>query len=132
MRMTGNKPLNGAESESAEPGQPVAVDRAEFARQFQDCRPHLVKLCERILQESDGARDAVNEAYVRAYQNRGSFDGANFPGWLSRIAQRICIDRLRREARGLPLEEGIEPASPDNEVRILTALQIRSILATLP
>ena len=132
MKITDDKWLGRAESGSAESERPAAVEQEHFAELFQDCRPQLVKLCERILRESDAARDAVSETYVRAYQSRANFDGANFPGWLSRIAQRICIDRIRRRLHVQALEKGFEPASTTSEVRILTALQVRSILAKLP
>jgi RNA polymerase sigma-70 factor (ECF subfamily) len=108
------------------------ADQERFARQFEDCRPQLLKLCQRILGQSDGARDAVSETYVHAYRHWADFDGANFPGWLSRIAQRVCVDRLRREAPGLRVDAGTEPASADPEGRIVNAIQIRSILAKLP
>ena len=56
--------------------------------------------------------------------------GVYLPGWLSKIARHVCIDWIRREARVLGIES--EQASTDSEVRILTALQIRSVLKKLP
>lgn len=84
------------------------------------------------MSEPDEAQDAVNETYLRAYGNLAQFEPGNFPGWLSRIAKRICLDRLRREFPVQRLDTETEPGSTDSEVRILNAIQIRSILAKLP
>jgi RNA polymerase sigma-70 factor (ECF subfamily) len=129
MRMTGHG--RQADAGSAEFGD-VAYDQEQFARAFEDCRPHLLTACRRILGEPDGAQDAVNETYLRAYRNLAQFEPGNFPGWLSRIAKRICLDRMRRESPLQCLDAETEPGSTDSEVRILNAIQIRSILATLP
>ncbi len=131
MEMAGHEWRAEADSGSAEFGS-IGGDQERFARVFQDCRPHLLRLCQRILGERDAALDAVSETYLRAYRSRADFDGRNLPGWLYRIAQHICIDQLRRAFPDERLDRGIEPASTDTEVRILNAIQIRSILAKLP
>ena len=48
-----------------------------------------------------------------------------------RIARHVCIDQLRRDLPFQRLDPRIEQVSTDSEVRILNALQIRSILAGL-
>jgi len=113
-------------------GGPARDDQECFARRFEDCRPLLAKLCQRILSEPEAARDAVGDTYLRAFGNRANFDGRNFPGWLSRIAKHICLDRLRREFLEQRVYVEIELVSSDSEVRMLTAMQIRSILANVP
>ena len=110
----------------------AAGDHEEFARLFESWRPHLLRVCGGILRRVDNAPDAVQETYLRAFRHRSGFDGDNLPGWLSKIARHVCIDWIRREAISGVLGVGIEQASTNNEVRILTALQIRSILKELP
>ena len=130
MNMTGDERREKAGCEQVE--LLAAEDQETFAERFVACWPHLLKLCQRMLGESDGARDAVSETYLRSLRGRVGFDGNNFQGWLSRIAQHVCIDRRRNEFVRQGLATGIEPAVPDSEVRILNALQVRSILAGLP
>ena len=77
----------------------VSDDQQRFAGLFEDCRPHLLKVCRRILGQPEGASDAVSETYLRAYRKRADFDGRNFPGWLSRIARHICVDWMERVNR---------------------------------
>jgi RNA polymerase sigma-70 factor (ECF subfamily) len=132
MGMTGHNWREKSDAGTVEVVENPADDQKGFADQFEGCRSHLLKLCRRILGESEGARDAVNDTYLRAYQSRAGFDGGNFVGWLVRIAQHICIDRIRKEPPVQSIDAGIEPASMDSEIRILTAIQIRAILKKLP
>jgi|SRR4051812_9754869 RNA polymerase sigma factor (sigma-70 family) len=132
MNMTGDEPREKADSERADLELLAAKEQETFAGRFVECWPHLLRLCRRILGESDAARDAVSETYLRAFRGRVGFDGNNFPGWLSRIAQHVCIDRRRYEFVRQGLDTEIDRAVADSEVRILNALEIRSILAGLP
>jgi len=109
-----------------------ADDEEQLARGFEDCRPHLMKLCRRILGQADGTEDAVHDTYLRAFGNWSRFDGVNLPGWLSRIAQHICIDQIRARLPVRPLDEGDEPVTAGEEMRRVTAIQIRTILGKLP
>jgi len=131
MGMSGRDvPLEAA----CQPAESVlpADDGGQFARGFEDCRPHLMRLCRRILGRADGTEDAVHDTYLRAYGSWSRFDGVNLPGWLSRIAQHVCIDQIRAGFPIRPLDDGVEPVTVDDEMRRVTAMQIRTILGKLP
>jgi RNA polymerase sigma-70 factor (ECF subfamily) len=50
-----------------------------------------------LLHDREDARDACQEAFLRAYRALHTFDGqAQFNTWLHRILVNLCIDRLRR------------------------------------
>jgi RNA polymerase sigma-70 factor (ECF subfamily) len=50
-----------------------------------------------ILHDPEDARDACQDAFMRAYRALDRFDGsAQFSTWLHRIVVNVCIDRLRR------------------------------------
>lgn len=86
---------------------------------------HLARIIERVVRtdgrrvlatlirltgDFDAAEDALQEAYARAltaWRDEGIPD--NPAAWLSTVARRIAIDRMRRE-RSVPLEES--PALP--------------------
>jgi RNA polymerase sigma-70 factor (ECF subfamily) len=45
----------------------------------------------------ESAMDLTQEAFLRAYQNLGSFRGeAKFSTWLRRIVTNVCLDHLRK------------------------------------
>jgi len=57
----------------------------------------LVRLCQRLLQDPEEARDAAQEVFLKAYRKAGSWkpQGQVYT-WLYRIAVNHCLNRLRR------------------------------------
>lgn len=49
----------------------------------------------RVMGNPDGAADATQDAFVKAYKALGSFRGENFKAWLLRIVTNTCYDHLR-------------------------------------
>lgn len=70
-------------------------------------------ICYRMMGNAEDARDAAQEAFTRAWAERGRFDAARpFKPWLCRIAVNICLNELRRSRRSdVALDEIREPAS---------------------
>jgi RNA polymerase sigma-70 factor, ECF subfamily len=53
-----------------------------------------------MMRDPEQARDAVQDAFVKAYEHLGDFQGdSSFYTWLYRIAMNLCIDRARRVKR---------------------------------
>jgi RNA polymerase sigma-70 factor (ECF subfamily) len=114
-----------------EPCQEEAVsDRDLIARLAQGDREALAPLVERhyqrlyrialsYLRNPDDALDAVQETFVKTFQNASRWDGSVEAGpWLSRVAINQSIDRWRRNRRRQatfsPLVEGAgETPSPE-------------------
>jgi RNA polymerase sigma-70 factor (ECF subfamily) len=60
-----------------------------------------------ILRNEAEAEDAMQSAWLHAYQHLGEFAGAAaFSTWLVRIAANEALGRLRRRARVVPVEDG--------------------------
>jgi RNA polymerase sigma-70 factor (ECF subfamily) len=88
----------------------------------------LYRIALAYLRQPDDALDAVQETFVKAFQNAASWDGASEAGpWLTRIAVNHSIDRYRRGKRRAlaeaPLPETdhdprltLEAASPEQRV----------------
>lgn len=53
----------------------------------------------RMLNDAEGAADAVQDAFFQAYRALAQFRGGSFKSWLLRIASNICYDRLRTRSR---------------------------------
>jgi RNA polymerase sigma-70 factor (ECF subfamily) len=69
---------------------------------FEQHRRELHVHCYRMLASYDDAEDAVQEAYLRAWQARDTFAGEHVRAWLYRIATNVCIDRTRSRGRRAP------------------------------
>lgn len=60
----------------------------------------LYRAARSILQNDADAEDAVQEAYMRAYQSFHQFHGdARLGTWLTRIVINECLERLRKQKR---------------------------------
>lgn len=80
------------------------------------------RLALRILRNEESARDAVQEAFVKAYTSLGRFEErSSFFTWLYRLVTNQCIDMRRREhgerrvewREGDVLEEAELPLAPE-------------------
>lgn len=115
---------------------------------FERHREAAYRVAWRILSHAEDALDAVQDAFVRAFENLGGFDGrSSFRTWLLRIVANRAIDvRRARRVRvvqsldaGRAGESGTEvavaaesgnPAAPVEEAEL--AERIRQAVASLP
>lgn len=99
------KPIADTEAmliDTAQRGDPDAFNL--LVLKYQDL---LYRISLRILQDECGAEDAVQNAFVQAFQNIRSFRGGSFKSWLARVAVNASYDELRRTKRhdSIPLEQ---------------------------
>jgi RNA polymerase sigma-70 factor (ECF subfamily) len=89
-----------------------------LAGRFEDNRPHLRAVAQRILGSEHEADDAVQEAWVRLSRT-DTTDVSNLTGWLTTVVSRVCLDMLRsRTARHedlAELPETVVADTPDPE-----------------
>ena len=84
---------------------------AEFEQLVHSSQDRALVVARSYLDDWDEARDAVQEAFVKAYRNRNRFRGeARADTWFFRILANHCRDRLRRRKvrRWLRLESPAE------------------------
>jgi len=82
-------------------------DMNTFGVLFQRHSSRLRKRLERMLKNSEDARDAVQEAFLKAFVHLNAFEGkAEFSTWLMRIAINSALMELRKKRRRqlVPLE----------------------------
>lgn len=67
---------------------------------YKDYYVRVFGLCRRLLNSSELAEDAAQEAFMRAYKSFGKFDSEQpFWQWIASIANNHCIDLLRQKSR---------------------------------
>lgn len=82
--------------EAARTGDSTAFDR--LVRKYQD---YLYRLMVRACHHPQDAEEVASEAFARAYERLGQFEGrSSFVSWLGRIARNLCF--RRRERAELP------------------------------
>ena len=78
----------------------------------------LLRLCYAYLKDEEAAKDAVQETFIKAYQNLDSFrESASEKTWLIRIAINTCKDYrksnwFRHVDRSVSLDRLPEPIAP--------------------
>ncbi|MGN7859776.1 sigma-70 family RNA polymerase sigma factor [Microbacterium sp. 22303] len=82
------------------------TDENSLVERFEEHRPRLRRLAQRMLGSTAEADDIVQEVWLRA-SAAGADDVKNFGGWLTTIASRACLNVLRsRASRGeIPLDD---------------------------
>ncbi len=90
-----------------------------LAKRFQEQRPRLKSVAQRMLGSSAEAEDAVQEAWLRLSRaDSSSID--NLGAWLTTVVARVSLDQLRRrKVRGEEEqldEEALVPAALENAV----------------
>lgn len=105
----------------------------------------LYSTARRLTRNPSEAEDLVQDTYVKAFRNRGSFrPGTNLRAWLFTILHNTFLNDIRRR-KGSPVEVDEEsaaraverqpapgPSVEDSLVARATAAEVEAALATLP
>jgi RNA polymerase sigma factor (sigma-70 family) len=84
------------------------MTEAEVAKLYARHGYTVFRRCLVYLGETEDAQAAVQEVFLRALKGTAAIRGeADRRTWLCRIADQLCVDRLRRERRN--------PASPERD-----------------
>lgn len=87
-------------------------------------RSRLLGIATRVLADSAGAEDVVQQAWLRLHSTETEID--NLPAWLTTTTVRLCLDRLR-ERRPIPAAEVELPGTapdPGDEVELADAVGV--------
>src|SRR5918999_24723 len=72
----------------------------DFSAAVHEHRRELHVHCYRMLGSFDDAEEVLQEALLRAWTHRDSFEpGSNLRAWLYRIATNACLDLIRQRQR---------------------------------
>jgi RNA polymerase sigma-70 factor (ECF subfamily) len=113
----------------------TAIDRAEvFQRVAETHIQDAYRLAGAILGDPAEARDAVHDAFIRAWQRWPSLgDRTNVKPWFRRIIVNECRDRLRRSSRRRTTALDTQPEfrAPDAAQQLLDRLVVEASLPQL-
>lgn len=86
-----------------------AGDRDAFEELVRRHHPRIVRLAAALLSDPEEARDAAQDAFLKAYRFLEKFnEDASFGTWLYRIASNHCLDRLRARRPNQSWDELVE------------------------
>jgi RNA polymerase sigma-70 factor (ECF subfamily) len=107
--------------------QPIGRSRSDFEAFYADRSDEVYRTLAVTLRDWDLAREATDEAMVRAYSRWGRVSRLDNPsGWVYRVAYNWALDRLRRNTP--PLEDvggSVEDPLPRPEIsKALDALPV--------
>lgn len=75
----------------------AAGDAESFGVLVERHQTRLLRLCERMLQDREAARDAAQEVFLKVFRKAASFKPrGKVSTWIYRIAVNHCLNRLRR------------------------------------
>ena len=91
----------------------------------------------RTIREVEEAKDAAQEAWIKAYRALASFrPGAKFATWIFTICYRVCCDRLAKRKRFTgdePLDFADPAAGPEGTYEAAEdAARLRAAIGALP
>jgi len=113
-----------------------AGDPDAFGELFRRHRDRMWALALRTTHDPEVAADAVQEAFLAAFRNAGSFRGDSaVTTWLHRIVVNSCLDRLRRMKPVVPLPDAdlsLMADAHDHHHSVDIRLDVRAALAQLP
>lgn len=96
-------------------------------------QPYMQKVAEKLLGDADNAEDAVQEAVIGLWKQRGSLKTIDLKSLCSTVVKRRCIDMLRKQRPEVPIDESlmlVEPSIDEySEERYLMA---RTMVDRLP
>lgn len=82
---------------------------SRFQRWVADYQDQAWTLARYLLKDPAEAEDAVQEAFVKLWQNQDKIDPLKIKPWLMKVTRNGCLDRLRKRRPTEELEDWHQP-----------------------
>lgn len=91
-------------------------DHAAFRVLVERYQGRAYRLALRVLRDEESARDAVQEAFLKAYRSLDRFQGrSSFYTWFYRLVLNLCLDMRRRDRSDRHVEWAEELMHPPDQ-----------------
>lgn len=101
-----------------------AGDRRAFSELVRRHQSSVYRVCYRVLGDREDARDATQEAFVRAFRRLDSFEGRSaFRTWMLRVAMNVSLNE-RAKRKELPSQDMLPDPLPDPEAEVIASEQV--------
>jgi len=91
-------------------------DHAAFRVLVERYQGRAYRLAFRVLRDEESARDAVQEAFLKAYRSLDRFQGrSSFYTWFYRLVVNLCLDMRRRDRSDRHVEWAEELMHPSDQ-----------------
>lgn len=122
----------------------VAQDRGAFNLAFAQLSQSVFKTCYAILLDQQEAEDAMQDSFVKLWNNASSWHGdASLKTWVLKIAKNRCLDMLRKRkseskkqqdfyAEQLTQDTSDAPVGTDNLEHADDQKRLQKVLFSLP
>ena len=130
--------MAGSDDESKLIEQSLAGDPEAYAALVHQHQPMIRAVTFRMTGSLDDAEELAQDAFLRAYQQLGSFSGGSkFSTWLCKIAINLSLDWRRRESRRDDIHakwaaESLCESSPGGEFPDELSRRVQAALNRLP
>ncbi|MDB5034738.1 MAG: polymerase sigma factor SigM [Chlorobi bacterium] len=92
-------------------------DKQAFLTLYDRYRERLFTYCCRMIGDRERAKDAMQDALLKAYQNAAMYqEGTNVAAWLFRLTRNVCIDAIRARKEHDPIDDlqlAVQERAPD-------------------
>jgi RNA polymerase sigma-70 factor (ECF subfamily) len=124
-------------------GDPALIERAKdgdlgaFELLYRRNVGRVYAVCLRLLADEGRAEELTQDAFVRAWQRLGSFEGRSaFSSWIHRVAVNLVIDALRARIARTAFEISVDEATAAREAAapadVCAAIDLDRAIASLP
>lgn len=108
-------------------------DVAAFNEIFRRYEKKVYVYCMRVLYDEDMAHDAFQEAFMRLYEHRHTFDGRRkFMVWFFTIVRNVCLNMRRNKKQTVPFEASVADTSPARIRDVALHEEVAAALKRLP
>jgi len=107
-------------------------DIEAFNAVFKRYEKKVYVYCMRVLFDEEAAHDAFQEAFMRLYEHRHTYDGRNFMVWFFTIVRNVCLNMRRNKKMTVPFEASVADIEPAKIRDVALYEEVAAALGRLP